>query len=66
MTGWACGMYGGGERRTQGLGGEPSERVHLEDVGRDGRVILNGHCRNCLKGRGVPSSGSGQRYCTVL
>jgi len=35
--GWACGAYGGEERRTQGFGGE---RVHLADTGLDGRMIL--------------------------
>ena len=46
MIGWACGMYGGGETRTQVLGVETSEGVHLEDEGIEGRVILNGRCIN--------------------
>jgi hypothetical protein len=46
-------MYGGGEIRTQVLGEENSEGVHLEDEGIEGRMILNGRCRKCLKGRGV-------------
>jgi len=53
MIGWTCGMYGRGESRTRGLGGEALEGVHLGDEGLQGRVMLNTRCKNCLKGRGV-------------
>jgi hypothetical protein len=34
-------VYGGEERHVQGFGGENlRERVHLEDPGIDGRIIL--------------------------
>ena len=39
MIGLACNMYGGGESRTRGLGGETSEGVHLEEEGIEGRVL---------------------------
>ena len=39
--GGACSAYGGEERCIQGFGGEAwGERVHLEEVDVDGRIIL--------------------------
>jgi hypothetical protein len=32
--------YGGEERRIQGFGGGPEGKNHLEDLGVDGRIIL--------------------------
>jgi hypothetical protein len=42
-TGGACSMLGGENRSIQDFGGETlRERDHLEDLGVDGRIILNG------------------------
>jgi hypothetical protein len=41
-VGAACGTYGGENRCVQGYGEEPKEKHHLEDLGMDGRIILNG------------------------
>ena len=39
--GWACGMYGRGERHVQGFGGgNLRERDHWGDPGIDGRIML--------------------------
>jgi hypothetical protein len=38
--GWACGVYGGGERCAQGFGGEGlGERNHWGDRDVDGRIL---------------------------
>jgi hypothetical protein len=48
--GGACSAYGGEERHIQGFVGgilKERERVHLEDPGVDGRIILGWTFRNC-------------------
>jgi hypothetical protein len=38
--GGTCSTYGGEERRTRGFNGKHEERVHFEDSGVDGTIIL--------------------------
>ena len=54
--GGARNMYGGEERRIQGLVGKPRERDHLEDPGVDGRIILRWIFRKCYVGAWTGSS----------
>jgi hypothetical protein len=38
--GGPCSAHRGYERFIQGLGGDPMERDHLEDISEDGKIIL--------------------------
>jgi len=42
------------------------ERAHLQDLGVDGRIILNGSSRNTIGRRGLNWSGPGQGQCQTL
>jgi hypothetical protein len=44
--------------------GDPMEGDHLEDMGVDGRIILNGSSRNGIRRHGVDCSVSGQGQVT--
>jgi hypothetical protein len=58
--GWTCSTYGEREAYTGFWRGNLRERVHLEDPGVDGRIILRWIFRNWMCGYGLDRAGPGQ------
>jgi hypothetical protein len=57
----ACGTYGGEDSNIRGFVAETlKERVHLEDLCIDGRVLLKLILKKYERRNGLDSSGSGQ------